>query len=219
MEEHGPSKEVVPQDIIDTEKMEESLVSEFRKFIRDILLIAGQKGMTPRKLETLLWKKSMPFFQMIMSHLLALVCLRKSLTDLKKRGLEIDGKNVFFRFDSDYWAERKTTFGKVVFPLFAFRIYIAEAYVTHAPARELFPYHRKCHSSELCLEWEVRLGADHPFRQAQEALNYFTHGAVAIEDNTIAEPSAALAATKLEQVAIEILSAKQPLVGRADCRL
>jgi hypothetical protein len=36
------------------------------------------------------------------------------------------------------------------------------------------------------LEWETRLGSDHPFRTAQQALTYFTHGAVRLEDTTIA---------------------------------
>jgi hypothetical protein len=56
-----------------------------------------------------------------------------------------------------------------------------------APAREeVFPLHPHCRSSELCLEWEARLGRQLPFRQAEEAVGFFTHGATDVEDNTIA---------------------------------
>jgi hypothetical protein len=36
------------------------------------------------------------------------------------------------------------------------------------------------------LEFESRLGSDHPFRHAEQALTFFTHGAVRLEDTTIA---------------------------------
>jgi len=75
----------------------------------------------------------------------------------------------------------------VIFPLHAYRDRSAVLPVTRTPARdEVLPFHRSCHSSELCLEWEVRLGSEHPFRKAQTALNYFTHGALDLEDTTIA---------------------------------
>jgi hypothetical protein len=81
-----------------------------------------------------------------------------------------------------------TTFGVVSFPWFAYReLRKNGASVTRCPARDaLFPAFSACRSSTLCLEWETCLGSDHPFRAAQQALSYFTHGAVSLEDTTIA---------------------------------
>ncbi|MCB9692658.1 MAG: hypothetical protein H6736_12680 [Alphaproteobacteria bacterium] len=87
------------------------------------------------------------------------------------------------RLDDDYWLSQATTLGTVTVPLFAHR----DETGTHAPAREaVFPLHPHCRSSELLLEWETRLGAQLPFRRAQEELGFFTHGAVGLEDTTIA---------------------------------
>ena len=87
------------------------------------------------------------------------------------------------RLDDDYWLSQTTTLGTVTVPLFAHR----DGSRTHAPAREaVFPLHPQCRSSELLLEWETRLGAQLPFRKAQEELGFFTHGAVGLEDTTIA---------------------------------
>ena len=38
----------------------------------------------------------------------------------------------------------------------------------------------------MLLEWECRLGAEFPFRRAEEALAFFSHGAAIVEDTTIA---------------------------------
>lgn len=90
---------------------------------------------------------------------------------------------VQLRLDRDYWLTQKSTFGPVTIPLFAFR----RDGRTQAPSRrEVFPLHPHCRSSELCLEWECRLGSQLPFRQAEDALRFFTHGATDVEDCTIA---------------------------------
>jgi len=87
------------------------------------------------------------------------------------------------RLDRDYWLTQTTTLGKICVPLFAYR---DESGRTQVPARaEVFPLHPHCRSSELCLEWEARLGSQLPFRQAEEALRDFTHGACVVEDTTI----------------------------------
>jgi hypothetical protein len=95
-------------------------------------------------------------------------------------------EQIRLRPEPEYWHKVTTTFGPVCFPTFAYRQRNRGCgEVTRRPAHGLFPYHRKCHSSLLCLEWESRLGSDHPFRQAQEALRFFTHEAVRLEDTTI----------------------------------
>ena len=96
---------------------------------------------------------------------------------------QIRGKsNIHLRLDEDYTLTQKTTFGPVHVPLFAWR----EEGTTHAPARELrFPLHPAVRSSDLLLEWESRLGSQLPFRQAEAASEFFSHGAVRVEDTTI----------------------------------
>lgn len=95
---------------------------------------------------------------------------------------ETEGRPVQLRMDTDYQLTRATTFGPVTAPLFAYR----DGGMTCSPARaEVFPLHPKCRSSELLLEWESRLGANLPFRQAEDALDFFSHGAVRTEDTTI----------------------------------
>lgn len=140
-----------------------------------------------RDLERELWKEIIALAAMILGALLAALCRRLTCQDLQRRGL--DAEQVHLRRDKDYWIQLMTTFGKIAFPLFAYRDLSLGAgqCVTRAPARAAFPYHRRCRSSVLCLEWEVRLGSDHPFRQAQDNLEYYTHGAVCLEDTTIVD--------------------------------
>lgn len=95
---------------------------------------------------------------------------------------ETGGRAVALRMDADYQLSQATTFGEITVPLYAFR----EGGATRCPARaEVFPLHPKCRSSELLLEWEARLGSHLPFRQAEDALDFFSHGAVRSEDTTI----------------------------------
>jgi len=109
-----------------------------------------------------------------MSTAYALRCLAATQRDLQERGLKPG--QIRMRFDQDYFATATTTMGAVSFPLFAYREERAGATVTRTPARVVvLPYHSRCHSSPLCLEWESRLGADHPFRKAQEELSFVTH--------------------------------------------
>lgn len=94
--------------------------------------------------------------------------------------------NVAIRTDEGGYATVRTTFGSVTFPVFTYWEYRAGARVQRSPGKDaLFPFHRNCRSSVLCLEWECALGTDHPFRSAQQALAFFTRGAVTLEDNAI----------------------------------
>src|SRR5687768_11839763 len=56
---------------------------------------------------------------------------------------------VKMRMDEDYWPSVVTTFGRVCFPWFAYRL----GRDVQVPARALFPLHGRVCSSELCLEW------------------------------------------------------------------
>jgi hypothetical protein len=138
-----------------------------------------------RDIEEGCWSVALETGRAAMMYALALRCRFATVKDLERRG--VAAEDVSIRTDRDYWAELMTTFGPVCFPLYAYRDRSGPVPVTRTPARaEVLPFHRSCRSSELCLEWEVRLGSDHPFRKAQAAMTYFTHGAVELEDTTIA---------------------------------
>ncbi|MBK6580323.1 MAG: hypothetical protein IPG17_30010 [Sandaracinaceae bacterium] len=151
-----------------------------------LMLHAADDGATARELEEHVWKTSLEFGRALMSAGLRRMCARATAQDIKERGL--DPKQVTLRLDGDYHATLSTTLGPVTFPWFAYRDRsAAAATVTHTPAKTaVLPLFKHCRSSELLLEWESRLGSDHPFRHAQEALSYFTHGAAHREDTTIA---------------------------------
>ena len=111
---------------------------------------------------------------------LSLLCLRVTQAAVVERGLTM--ADVRTRMDNDYIGKLNSTFGKLRFPWFAFR---DDEGHTHAPARKLFPQRPKMRVTELLLEWECALAADHPFRKAAEALLFFSHGAADVEDTTI----------------------------------
>jgi len=142
---------------------------------------AGQRDMEERG-----WEAILSSAQMLMSCALSLQCRAATEADIIARGL--DEGQVRLRNEADYWMKMTTTFGPISFFSFAYRdLSSGVATVTRTPAREkVFPLHQHCRSSELCLEWETRLGCEMPFRHAQQGLTYFTHGAVTMEDTTIA---------------------------------
>jgi len=151
-----------------------------------LLLRAADDGVTVRVLEEHVWETVIQLGRALMSAGLSRMCARATQRDVEERGL--DSKQVTLRLDSDYHGTLSTTLGPVRFPWFAYRDHSATAgTVTHAPAKaSVLPLFKHCRSSELLLEWESRLGSDHPFRYAEEALSFFTHGAAYREDTTIA---------------------------------
>ncbi len=115
-------------------------------------------------------------------------CAEDTEQALASQGLSVD--DVTMRKDASYHAKLNSLFGPVVVCLNAFRspnIAFGPVGSTIVPTQTQFMVrYPACHSTLLCLEWEARLGADHPFRMAQEQLNYYTHQAVTLEDTTIA---------------------------------
>jgi hypothetical protein len=152
----------------------------------DALFQSADDGATPRALEEGTWSAMMLSGRCVLGLLLASRARQVTEQDVTARGLP--ESRVHRRLDRDYWGTVTTTFGSVTFPWCAYREILHDgASVTRNPAQDvLFPAFRTCRSSLLCLEWETRLGSDHPFRAAQEALTFFTHGAVSLEDTTIA---------------------------------
>lgn len=150
------------------------------------VLTAADEAATVRDLEEVVWKCVLEFGTTLMATGVGRLCGRATEQDIEARGLTKE--QVSLRLDRDYSGTLGTTFGDVRFPWFAYRDHSASAgTVTHTPAKAaVLPLYKHCRSSELLLEWESRLGSDHPFRYAQDALSFFTHGAAHLEDTTIA---------------------------------
>ena len=164
------------------EKVKSELMTRFSSTM-DRLFAKADDGARPRDLELALWSELVALGALVLSFLFAVLCRRAMEQDVESRGLRPE--DIRLRPEADYWHKITSTFGPVSFPTFAYRQSRGGAEVTRRPAHSVFPFHRRCRSSELCLEWECRLGSDHPFRQAQEALTFFTHEAVRLEDTTI----------------------------------
>jgi hypothetical protein len=167
------------------EQVKTELVQQFATMI-DALFQLADGDSAPRALEEETWKVVLHGGASALGALLAHRARRITEQDVTERGLT--PSQVHRRLDRDYWGSVTTTFGVVLFPWFAYRELRRNGVsVTRNPAQDaLFPAFGTCRSSVLCLEWETRLGSDHPFRAAQEALAYFTHNAVHLEDTTIA---------------------------------
>lgn len=151
------------------------------------LFEAAAAGASARQLEQLTWCAVMVLGATLLAAAFAMRCRRSMQDDVHKRGLA--ESDALVRMDADYHATVTTTFGPVTFPLFAYRDRSAAGgpVITRTPARnEVFPLLARCRSSEVLVEWETRLGSEMPFRRAQQALTFFTHGAVTMEDTTLA---------------------------------
>jgi hypothetical protein len=134
--------------------------------------------LTPRDAEKQTWAALLPVGRALLAALFAGIARRATEAELARTARS--PADVKMRFDREYWFTTTTTFGRVVVPWFAFVDRRVEV-----PARAAFPLQARCRSSELCLEWEAALAADHPFRKAAGALEFFTHGAVRLEDTTV----------------------------------
>lgn len=151
----------------------------------DRIIERACNGATAHDLETGVWEESLILGNAILTAALTVAARKISERDIEQRGLSKE--QVVRRLDRDYCGTVTTTFGKVKIQWSAYREKKSNGdRTTHNPAKkELFPAFDSCRSSKLCLEWECRLGSDETFRAAQESLNFFTHGAVSLEDNTI----------------------------------
>jgi len=167
------------------EQVKAALIEQERRVVEGLFELADG-DCTTRVLEEETWKGIVSLGAAMLGALFASRAQRIAEQDVARRGLA--PSRVHRRIDRDYWGTVTTTFGAVSFPWFAYReLRRNGASVTRNPAREeLFPAFATCRSSALCLEWETRLGSDHPFRTAQQGLAYFTHDAVHLEDTTIA---------------------------------
>jgi len=120
------------------------------------------------------------------------MCLRATVDDVRRRGLSL--ADVRLRLDANYHASLTTTLGKVLVPLFAYRVCnAAGGSSTRCPGKAAFPLYPRCRSSRMLLRWETTLGSRVPFREVQRMLELLTHGAVSLHDTTIAAHCAQVA--------------------------
>ena len=154
------------------------------------ILAAACTDKSARELEKLVWAVLLDVGRMLLAAVLECRACRATEVDLAQRGLR--PHHVTQRVDGHYCCQMTTTLGTICFALAAYRERTGHGTKTRVPARKLFPSYPKCRSSELCLEWESHLGSMHPFRTAERELNVFTHGAVKLEDTTIASHTVAV---------------------------
>ena len=67
---HEPSKNEFTQTVCSKEMAKAKMMREYEKLIDHALLKADQEGMTLRELKTILCKQIIPFFKMMVAHLL-----------------------------------------------------------------------------------------------------------------------------------------------------
>ena len=168
------------------DNVKSELLQVFAAEMDKVFQVVTDDTSSNRQLEENTWKMILSIGNATLSALIASKAKIISEQDRSKRGCS--KSDVHMRMDKDYWGTVTTTLGTVSFPWYAYRrVNENGGTTTHNPSKNiLFPAFDSCRSSALCLEWETRLGSDHPFRTAQAALTYFTHGAVHLEDNTIA---------------------------------
>jgi hypothetical protein len=151
--------------------------------------VSNDPNLTARSAEQGCWAAVIQLGAMLLTSLLGLWCRTVAEEAARSRGWDLpgtdgDGPTARFRLDADYLAHFSSTFGRIVVPLFAMRS-PGVGSATWTPARSLFPHYPNMRSTELLLEWECAVAADHPFRKAADALLFFSHGAVDIEDTTV----------------------------------
>lgn len=145
----------------------------------------------PEKVERAVWGVVIGLGRALMSALLSLLCFRRMKRRLANSGLTID--DVYVRTDQRGIGTLTTTFGAAPFAWFTYRE--RRGGPTKRPASGLFPRYQWCRSSRMCLEWECALGSEHPFRSAEQAIAFFTHGAVTVSDSTIERHAVAVGKT------------------------
>jgi hypothetical protein len=166
------------------ESVKTRLLKQFDESLDSLLKEVLEESTSVRTAELKTWRLVLSLARNVMSTLVTLLCAKAMVADIQRRGLT--AQQVQARNGEDYERTMTTTFGPITAELCAYRDHSGAAVVTRVPARdEVLPLYSRCRSSELCLEWECRLGSDHPFRTAQDLLTYFSHGAVELEDTTI----------------------------------
>ena len=166
------------------------------EFVEPLLERAAARELSARTAEEGVWRAVLEAGRALLVIVLSACCRSITADAVERRGWSmpgmVDGSRPVarLRMDEDYRAKFNTTFGRIEVPLHAVRIPGAAA--TWTPARSFFPHYPDIRSSELLVEWECALAADHPFRKAADALLFFSHGAADVEDTTIGRHAVAV---------------------------
>jgi hypothetical protein len=168
----------------DLSAVKSSVLAVCEQLITPLLESAAAGTLTVREAEEECWKVLLPLGAALFTALLGALCRAASERCASERRWSLEDGDARYRLDDDYTAHLSSTFGPVAVPLFAMRT-PGPGSATVTPARKLFPHYPQMRSSELLVEWECALAADHPSRKAAEALLFFSHGAADIEDTTI----------------------------------
>ena len=149
----------------------------------------------PDEVERNVWATIIAVGRALMSALLGVLCFRRTMRRLQYDGLSLH--DVYLRTDEYGIGTSECTLGSVPFAWFAYRE--LRGGETKRPAAALFPMYEHGRSSRMRLEWECALGSEHPFRSAEQAIRFFTHGAVTVSDSTIERHAVAVGRTLTEQ--------------------
>lgn len=141
-------------------------------------------GASTYEMEHFVGELASKFGAQALASLFAEACRDAMEEDVAKRHLS--EAQVRLRTDEAGYATVHSTFGPITFPVFAYYDQSSGVgSVMRRPSRTLFPSHKLCRSTPCSLEWEARLGAQQPFRRAEELFRFFTRGVSTIEDTTI----------------------------------
>lgn len=175
----------------DLSAVKASVLAVCEELVTPLLESASAGTLTVRTAEEKCWQALLPLGAALLTAMLGALCRAASERCARERGWSLEDGSARYRLDDDYTAHLSSTFGPVAVPLFAMRT-PGPGSATVTPARKLFPHYPQMRSSELLVEWECALAADHPFRKAAEALLFFSHGAADIEDTTIERHAVAI---------------------------
>lgn len=172
-----------------TPDIQEEMISRVEPLLREFVRTVAERR-TVRALETAVAALVNQLGALILGIALGELCRRVAQEFVDRKGIE----DYRFRLDAGYRARLMTVYGEVTFPWYAMRVGTCRGTTVNLnPAKKtLLPYYGQCRSSPLLLQWECAVGSTEAFRHAQRSLNRFTHGAVGLEDTTIAAHAVAI---------------------------
>lgn len=155
------------------------LLEQASAFLDELGALASQADFVgQRVLEMRVWTTLVAFGATLLSQLLSLACLAQTV-----QHPAFDPHRCRLRADRGYRRLIQSTLGALHVLTGAFRD--ANGRTVNPGRGTVLPEHARVRATDLLVEWSSRLGAEMPFRNAQDALAFFTHGAVTIEDNTL----------------------------------
>lgn len=161
--------------------VKQHLYAQVKGFVDVVVDRVFTAPMRPDEVERDAWSVMVAIGRALMSALLSVLCFRRTLRRLEYDGLTL--ADVYVRTDEHGIGTLEATVGSVPFAWYSYRE--QHGGPTKRPAESLFPNHRRCRSSRHALEWECALGSEHPFRSAEQAIRFFSHGAMHVSDSTI----------------------------------